>query len=206
VSESKGDMRAAVEAAVLAELERVGPDALVKADIARPFAGKGASTATLYRWIDGVLKTGRGGQYLAGKIKAAAEERAKAPDPPAAAAEAAAASLPAVVTMEDVASSGVIPVIERMVKCIEIADQLIKHARTEEGEVRSAKLLLNASEHMRRNLETAVRLQESIRQTNDVSRFNKAVVALIRTVAAKHPEVGEELVTGLSQLVSQWGG
>lgn len=198
-------LREEVEAAVIAELARVGPD-LNKADLAKRFADRGASRATLYRWIDGPLKSGAAGQHLAREVKAAAAARAELPDPPAAAAEAARPSLPAVVRMEDVASQGTIPVIAKLVGCIGIAEQLIKHAKTPEGEVRSAKLLLAASEHMRRNLETAVKLQQAIAGTAKVEEFHNAVLELVRDVAREHPAAAEAIVTRLAQLAARWGG
>ncbi|CAH2606234.1 conserved protein of unknown function (plasmid) [Rhodovastum atsumiense] len=207
MSEHHPSLRDEVEAAVLAELARVGPEAFSKAEIARRFADRGASRATLYRYIDGPLKSGKAGQHVAREVKAAVEARAKLPDPPAAAAQAAAAKLPALVTVDDIASSGgVIPVIEKLVGCIGIAEQLIAHARTEDGKVRSAKLLLSASEHMRRNLETAVRLQEAMRQAEEMERFHRRILGMVRGVAREHPEAAQAIISGLGQLAAEWGG
>lgn len=196
-----------VEAAAIAELARVGADAFNKAELARRFADRGASRATLYRYIDGPLKSGKAGQHVAREVKAAAAARAEAPDPPKAAAAAAAPKLPAVVRMEDVASSGgTIPVIDKLVNCIKIADQLIEHARMPDGKVRSAKLLLAASEHMRRNLETAARLQQSIASVAKVDEFHGEVLALVEDVARQHPEAAEAIIFRLGQLAARWGG
>lgn len=199
-------LRDEVEAAVLAELGRVGPEAFRPAEIVRAFEGRGAR-ATLFRYVERVMASGKPTQAVARQIKDAAAARAELPDPPASAAAAVAAKLPAVVKIEDVASSGgMIPVIEKLVGCIRTADQLIAHARTDDGKVRSARLLLAASEHMRRNLETAVRLQEAMRQAADMERFHAKIMAVVRSVAARHPEVAEEIITGLSQVATEWGG
>ncbi len=141
--------KAEVEAAVLAELQRVGPDAFSKAALVRRFEGQGASRATLYRYVEAPLKSGMAGQHLARQVKAAAVARAARPEPPPATVQRdAATKLPAVVSVEEVASSGgVIALTERLVGCIQIAEQLIAHARTEDGGVRSPKQLLAASEH-----------------------------------------------------------
>lgn len=200
--------KAEIEAAVLAELERVGPDAFCKAALVRRFEGQGASRATLYRYVEAPLKSGMAGQHLARQVKAAAAARAARPEPPPATVQRdAAAKLPAVVRIEEVASSGgVIALTERLVGCIQIAEQLIAHARTEDGGVRSPKQLLAASEHMRRTMETAARLQESLRQTAEMDRFHQAILKLVGDVAGEHPEAAEAIVTRLSQLAVTWGG
>lgn len=201
------ELRAEVEAATIAELKRVGPDELNKAELARRFEGRGPSRATLYRWIDGPLKSGAAGQELARDVKAAAEERAKAPDPPRAVVEAAAPKLPAVVTVGDVASSGgVIPVIERLTACLETAEQVMAYARNADGTVRSAKILLAASEHMRRSLDTAAKLQQAMHSTARVEEFHGAVLELLEGVARDFPQAAEAIVSRLGQLSTRWGG
>jgi hypothetical protein len=60
------------------------------------------------------------------------------------------AKLPALVKVDDVVSAGAIPVMDRLNQCISAADQVIAFARTPEGAVRNSKLLLSASEHLRR--------------------------------------------------------
>ena len=207
MGEHSPSLRDEVEAAVLAELERVGPAALNKAELVRRFEDRGASRATLYRYVERPLLSGKAVQHVAQQVREAAVARAALPDPLTAAVEAAAANLPVVVKVEDVASSGgMIPVIAKLVACIAIADQLINHARTEDGKVRSAKLLLAGSEHMRRNLETAVRLQEAMRQADDMERFHRRILAMVRGVAAQHPEAAQAIVAGLGQLAQDWGG
>lgn len=199
-------LRAEVEDAVLAELARVGRVALDKAAIVKRFADRGASRATLYRWVEGPLASGEGGQHVARSIRQAAEARAREPDPPAAVAAAAEATLPVVVRPDDIASSGTIAVIDRLVRCIEVAEQVIQYARNPDGTVRSARMLLAASDHMRRNLETANRLQESLRQVAEMDRFHRAIVGVVEEVAREHPEIGELIVTRLAALAGQWGG
>ena len=206
MAEHDPTLREEIEAAVLAELARVGPAAFSKSDMMRRFEGR-ASRATLFRHIEKPLVSGRGVQHVARKVKEAAAARSKLPDPPAAAVAAAAAKLPAVVRVEDIASSGgMIPVIEKLLACVVIADQLIAHARTDDGKVRSARLLLAGSEHMRRNLETAVRLQESMRQADDMEKFHRRILGVVRAVSIEHPEAAQAIITALGQLAADWGG
>lgn len=197
-------LRAEVRAAVFAEMERVGPEGFSAGRVARGFAGR-AGRSTLYRWIGEVVDSGQAGRHLAGEVKRAAEERAAEPDPPAAAGRAAGASLPVVVRPEDVAGTGLIPVMELIQECVRNAKEAIQHARAPDGKIRNAKLFLAASEHMRRNLETATRIADSIHQISDVEQFHRAVIGLIEDVSRDYPEIGEILVQRLGQLATRMG-
>ncbi len=196
-------LRAKVDRALLAELERVGPDALNRATVLRRFEGRGADRATLFRWASALFASGRAGQHLAGKIAAAAEKRAeRAPEASAAdAARDAVATLPVTVRPEDIAGGpSAIAVIQRLQDCVRAAEEVMAHARAD-GRVRNAKLLLQASEHLRRCLDTAARLHEAMRSVNDLDRFHAAVLA---EVAKEAPLCAERIVTRLSQLAETW--
>ncbi len=54
-------LKAEVEAAVLAQIERLGPNGFSRAPIIKQFQGR-APTPTLYRWVDRIVKSGRPGQ------------------------------------------------------------------------------------------------------------------------------------------------
>lgn len=202
------DQRGRFEKAALAELEAKGPN-FDRAALIQRFLDEGcASRPTLYRWLDALLKSGRAGQHIRRKVKrAAAQRRERAADPAADVARQAATALPDPVRLEDVAGTGgVIPVIDRLKQCIEIAEQLIAHARGPDGKPRMAKTMLAASEHMRRTLETAVKLQESLLQLERVDRFHAQVLAVIEEVAREFPEAGELITRRLSALSAQWSG
>jgi len=82
VARETNTLKAKVEAAVLAEMERAGPDAFRKVAVVNRFMGQGASRATLYRWVDAPLASGRVGQHLTRKVKEAAAKRARrSPEP-----------------------------------------------------------------------------------------------------------------------------
>lgn len=199
-------LRRRFEAAVLAELEAKGPNGLRIADLVRRFAGRGASRSTLFRWGQALLASGRAGAHLRRQAKAAATARARrAPDPAKNLAHEAAAALPKPIRLEDIAGSGgVIPVIERLKQCVEIADQIIAYARAPDGRPRMAKTMLAASEHLRRTLETAVKLQEALLQLERVDRFHAQVLAAIEEVAREFPEASELIARRLSALSAQW--
>jgi hypothetical protein len=198
-------LRLRVERALLAELERVGPEAMNRAAVLRRFEGGGADWATLFRWAAALFDSGRAGQHLAARVRAAARERvARAPLAPAAdAAREAVERLPVPVRPEDIAGGeSAVAVIQRLQECIHAAMDVMGHARVE-GKVRNARLLLQATEVLRRCLETAARLHEAMRSVHDVDRFHAAVLA---EVAKEAPECAERVVQRLTHLARAWGG
>ncbi len=191
---------------MLAELERVGPEAFNKAEIARQFEGRGAGRSSIYRWIDGVLKSGKAGQHVARKVKEAVQKRAeRRPDAPAEeAAKAAVAALPAVVRVEDIAGNGgTIQVVELLNKAIQSVEGVLKAAHTEDGKPRNGKMILSAVEVLRRCLDTSVTLYEAMRSVNDYDRFHAMI---LEEVAKESPETAERIVMRLRQVATNWGG
>jgi hypothetical protein len=195
-------LRAELETAVLEELRRVGPTAFEKMTIARRFLGQ-ASQATLYRWVDAALA--KAGSKLAGEVVAAAEARATRTAEPSleAARQAVTTTLPWVPRVEDTAGfGGTVPAIEQLGECIRAAQQVMAYARHADGNVRSAKILLTATEVLRRSLDTAVKLQQTIVDVSQIERFHAAVVEAIRE---ESPTTAERLLVRLQQLNTRWG-
>jgi hypothetical protein len=193
---------AEVEAEIVARVTRFGPDALRPVEVVRQFGGRGSDRATLFRWVDRIVAGGRPDQALTKVVKTAAAKRAKrSKDPAAAAAVEAVASLPAVVTIDDVASAGVIPVITLLNECIVVARQVIAHARAIDGGVRNSKLLLSASEHLRRNLETAAKITELMLRSDRIEKFH---VAVIEELSLESPALAERAAMRLARLSNRW--
>lgn len=202
--EARDALQAEVEKYVLDAVVKAGTVNLEQAEFVKPFLDRGAGRSTVYRWVGAILTDGRAAQHLARAIKEAAEERAaRGADPAASAAADVAKSLPAVVRPRDIAGDGVIPIIEHLNRCVATAMQLMEFARTKEGEVRNAKLLLSASEHLRRNLETATKIADQMREVNQVDRFH---VAIMEEIAKESPECAERIQRRLAVLSAEWGG
>jgi hypothetical protein len=195
-------LRAELEAAILADVERLGLDKWSKDTLVKRFMGRGASRTTLYRWVSEVEASGKPDQHVVRKVREAAAARAAIEaDPAFAAAADAGAQLPALVKVNDVVSAGAIPVMDRLNQCVAAADQVIAFARTPEGAVRNSKLLLSASEHLRRCLETAARVTETMMRAERVERFHAVI---IEEIGKEAPVVAERLAMRLAQLASQW--
>ena len=194
-------LREKIVAAVEAEMARVGPDAIKPAAIARQFTGKSASMATLFRWIAAAVPGARA--KLAREIRIAAMERAdRMPDPAADAAREAADLVP-VVTVADVAGTGsVIAFVEKLQECFRAADDLMAHAKTPDGKIRNARLLLAGSEHARRLLETAAKLRDGLRQERDLDNLMAAIVA---EVAQESPACAERILRRMTGVLTVQG-
>jgi hypothetical protein len=203
LSESATALKARVEAAVLAEVGRVGLEAFNRTSIVNQFLAEGAKRTTLFRWIELILASGSPDQHLAKVIESAAAERI-ASEPAAGVGVAAAVrtKLPAVVKVEHIVTAGVVPVIERLNTCLTAADQLMAHARNEDGKVRNSRLLLAASEHLRRCVDTAARITDTLMRADKVERYHAAI---IEEIAAESPATAERILMRISRLTAAWG-
>jgi len=197
------DLRAKFEATVLSEIGRVGIDAFDRAAVVRRFSGEGTSPRTLYRWVQALFDGGRAGQHLARTVQEAAAARAAAsPDPAADAARAVGELLPAQVTVDDIAGGGsTVRIIETLASVVADVRLLVRHAKTDDGRVRNSKLLLSASAELRKCLETAVRLQEALR---DVQQIDKLHAAIIDEIAKEAPELAERMFLRVDRFCSQF--
>lgn len=197
------NLRSEVETAVLVELERVGPEAFRRDPIVQAFLGRGSSKPTLYRWIDHLMKSGRTGAHMAETVKAAVAERSKrTPEPAKEAASEIIAALPAIVRPIDIAGQGgTISVILQLQQCLEVAQQIIKQSVNPDGSVRLTKTALAASEHIRRCLETSVRIASAMRE---ISRIDEFHVAMVEEVGKESPEVAERLRQRLHHMTATW--
>jgi hypothetical protein len=201
LSPDAAKVRAELEAAVLAEAARSGIEKFNRTKVLEAFKGR-AGRSTLFRWVDAVLAGGKVIDHVTGTVKAAAAKRAKREaDPAAAAAIEAVSKLPALIKVDDVAGTGAISVIDHLNKCIAVADQVIRYAQNVDGSVRNSKLLLGASEHMRRNLETAAKITQLMMSAERLERFNQAV---IEEIAKDSAETAERIAMRLAKLTSQW--
>jgi hypothetical protein len=206
-------LRAEVEQAVLAAAEKLGAEAGIDtAGIVRHFGGRGVADSTLFRWCREIIKSGKPGQHVAKQVKRAADRRVarSAADPETAAAEVRAdlaSTLPAVVRVDDVlggaAGGKVVGVIERLQVVMTDIEMLIRHAKTDDGKVRNARLLGTSLEQMRRCLETGVRLHQAMRETDQVDRLQNAI---LDAIAEEAPDLAVRIYRKLDGIAAGWGG
>jgi hypothetical protein len=192
-----------VEAAIIAEIIRAGPERFMPAGIVGRFAGRGADRSTLFRWSKQIIDSGRPGQAFARSVKEAVAARAACPPSHVKEVEAnIAAKLPQRASVDD-AAGGVHIMLELRTVIAQVA-QVAAVAKTVDGEgVRDPRLLLAASEAMRRCIETTLRLQKALASVDQVERFHALVLEQVRL---ESPECSERIFRRLNALASEWGG
>lgn len=196
-------LRGEFEKAVLKEMARTGADKFQGDAVVKAFSGRVART-TAYRWLRETIASGKPGQAITRKVKRAAAARAKrTPDPAAAAAAEIVERLPVRASPSELLGNKTIPVLDKLRQCMATADELMAYARTPEGLVRNSGLLLKASEHLRRTVESATRLYEALRQVDQVDRLHDIILDEIGKLS---PERAEAIVVRLGQVATEWGG
>lgn len=192
-----------VFAAVKRDLSKFGTPAWDKGAILRPFFAH-AARSSLYRWVDEavaeyrpgaeVVRATRRAQAKAAKVEAAADTTEKA---------LAAAVLPSADEIVGSAMS-VSQLIKRLEACMTAAEQVMAHARTPEGGVRMSKTLLAAAENLRRGVEAAIKLQQTLLESGETDRFRREIIETMRAVGREYPEAGKLLATRLQAVAGQW--
>jgi hypothetical protein len=201
----KVGLKVALEAALAVEIERVGPNQFKVEPIVHLFEGRGVHKATLYRWAARYRDSGVPGVRLAEKVKAAVIERAtRVHDPARDAASEIVSKLPTVIRVDDIASrGGTIAVVQQLHDCLELAQKIIKQSMYDDGRVRLTKTALAASEHIRRCLETSVRMAEAMREISRIDEFHAVVV---EEIAKESPDLAERLLMRLHHMTAAWNG
>jgi hypothetical protein len=169
-------LRTEFQALLMRHVDEHGED-FERSALVQDFVDRGVSPATVYRWIEAVLA--RNGTSSSQRSMASAEP--VAPNPADAPIEPDHApmivpALPRIPRVEDVKTKGLVPVLELLGDCIQTAKGLIEHARTAEGKVRNARLLLQGSEHLRKAIETAARLNETVAIQQEMQEFHRIVL------------------------------
>jgi hypothetical protein len=180
-------LRGQFEALLVRHIAEYGED-FERSPLVQDFVDRGVGQATVYRWIDAVLARGR---------EPAAPAPARPAAPPANAAMESSEptivpALPRVPRIEDVQTMGLVPVTKLLRDCIRIAQDLIEHSRTAEGKPRNARLLLQGSEHLRKAIETAAKLNETVAIQQEMQQFHRI---LLEEVGREAPAVQERLLT-----------
>lgn len=178
-------LRAVFEAALLDHIKKHG-DNFERSALVQDFVDRGVSQSTCYRWVDAILTRGRV-QRRQPAISPVVAHVALPADP----AVEIAAKLPAVPSADDVATLGLLPVLQLLRESIEIAQDLIKHSRGSDGKVRNARLMLAGSEHLRRAVETAAKLNDTVAAQQEMQQFHRVV---LEEVGLEAPALQERIL------------
>jgi hypothetical protein len=209
-TETDQNLKANLEAAVTSEIAASGGQKLSKGALVERFLGQGVSRATLFRWIDASIATGKPGQAAVRAVKKAAAKRIEHPPrrhrarrPTAEMVEDMAEHLPAVVRLEDVAGTPTVKIIEELGLIVADLKAVVAYAKDPSGKVRNAKLLIVASDRVRAWLDTAVKIQQAMRGVDEVDRLQAAMIA---EIAKCDRDLAERVVRAMRAVSSTWSG
>jgi hypothetical protein len=196
-------VKAQVSEAVRRSIDKYGTPAWDKARILKPFAGQ-AARSTLYRWIDEAVAEHRPAARAIKAARKAAKKGAILPDAEAAATEVALSG--ALVPSGEMLAGAleVRKMVVRLEACMVNCEDVFAHSRTPEGRVRLAKTLMQATDNMRRTIEAATKLHQTLMASGEVERFKAELVATIRAVAAAYPEASRVLLSRIQELSGRW--
>jgi hypothetical protein len=204
------NLKEKLEAAVARAIAVSGADKFSKGALVERFLNKGVSRATLFRWIDASIASGRPGQAAVRAVKKAAAKRIEHPPRRHRArrsteemVEEMTEHLPAVVRLEEVSGTPTVKIIEELGTVIADLKAIAAHAKMPDGKPRNAKLLMAASDRIRACLETAMKIHAAMRDVDQVDRLHAAMIA---EIAKESPAVAERVVRAMRAVAAQWSG
>ena len=201
--EQRAKLHSEVVQAAVDEFARVGGVNFQAAAVAARFADRGVHRATLFRWVAAAVASGHLGQAVGRQIAQSAERRAAAgQDPAEAAAELIAERMPEVTTLDDIGSARGAGVLDHLNECIRVAHAVMRHATNLDGTPKMSKLMLGASEHLRRCTETSVRVLEKIHEVQRVEQFHRLILEEVRKEA---PDCHRRILERMDTVAGQWG-
>lgn len=201
--EERARLQAEVLKAAADEFSRVGGVAFQVGTIAAQFANRGVHQATIYRWVAGARASGKLGQAIGADIKRSAERRAAAgQDPAEAAADLIAERLPELTTLDDIGSARGAGVLDQLHECVRAAHAVMRYATNADGTPRASKLLLGASEHLRRCTETSVKVLEKVHEVQRVEQFHRLILEEVRKEA---PDCHRRILERMDAVAGHWG-
>jgi len=165
-------------------------------DVAKP---------TFYRWVNKIHSSGVPGQNAIRKARKRVKHKTKKEDIKTVHQQAALAvveQLPTPPTVHETHGMSLDQVAVELNRCIDNANKVVEYAKREDGQVRNAKLLLTASEHLRRTIETSARLMEMLWDIKRTEQFHQAI---FRRLKERDPAFVELILNDLKQLNIDWG-
>ncbi len=192
--------RRVIEAAAQ-ELLRVGPDKFRVVTIADCFANE-VPRASVYRWVGAARASGRLGAGVAAEVRRRVVRRTKKRIKKVDAAAEIAEVLPPPLKPEDLVPTRGGSITDHLRECVSIAHQVMDHAKQIDGKPRNPKMLLAASEHLRRCVETIQRLHEGIYAVQRIEEFNRQVIVEVRK---ESPMCAERILAALERLCREYG-
>lgn len=183
---SRADFYRAVEAAY----KKQGP-AFLRAPIIAAFVAAGLGRATAYKWMkaDSDICARDFPEITVPAMQAASDadtEAARAFEIP---------PMPSLVVLQHrVRKEGLLPVVELLHGCIGVFQQAVEFGRAKDGSMRNPALMMKASEHLRRAIETAAKLNETVAAQQEMTRLHEIIMGEIARVA---PETERSIIQAI---------
>jgi len=222
ITPDKAKLRAQFERDVMAEIDRVGPAGFRRHEMVARWAHAGAGRSTIWRWLKKMVDdpAGAGRHFTQGPVlpkEAAGSADAEAPlagpgpakttaKPPITKARAKHLKISPAVPPQTAATAsrvhGSFAIIDNLQSCMTAASMVMANAQRAPNDPRSARLVLQASETLRRTMETAIRLHDALWNAARVEEFHAAIIA---EVAANDGPTAERIMARLEEIAHRWG-
>lgn len=165
------------------------------------------SKPTFYRWLKKLHTSGVPAQNALRKARKQVKRAAKRAGSVGAANEKMARQLhdqlPVAPSVEDLCRVSMPELIACIKECIDDAQRLKRHAQAADGDkIRNARLYLNASEQLRKCIETATRLSETM---YEIQRVETLFNVFFERVKSRDPEVVKLILEDLRRLNCELG-
>jgi hypothetical protein len=221
----RAKMRAEFGRDLMAELARIGPIGFRRHEMVARWAHGGAGRSTIWRWLREMLEDPDGaGQHFirkpapavtqngqsTGDAERAASNAVKIADEETAAAsetqeQHARRASPVPDTRSSPAqrlvAGGVFNILEGLQGCITAATAVMERARAAINDQGSARTVIMASEHLRKSMETAIRLHDSIWNMQRIEQFHQEIIA---AVEEESPIAAARIIAKLETIIDAW--
>lgn len=221
ITPEKAKLRAQFELDVAAEIGRVGPAGFQRHLMVARWAHAGAGRSTIWRWLKETVDdpAGVGRHFTQGQVSpknadgsanveastAGPERVNSAANPPITKASVTHSNnAPAAPPQTASASTGhgSFAIMDNLQRCITAANRVMANAQRAPNDARSARLVIQASEHLRRCMETAIRLHDELWNVARVEEFHSAIIA---EVATNDAPTAERIMLRLEEIAHRWG-
>jgi hypothetical protein len=161
--------------------------------LVRQFAGQ-ASPASIYRWIDQAKRKSSSTDAAPGKPRKDA-----APSPAPISVPVSALSMPV-----ENAPVEAVQVAQLIRICLQAAQDVQAASRGPDGKPRNGKMMLRATDTLRRSLETAVKLQEAINREEHMARLVENYIHRMQeAVKRESPDCARRILLGQTEIIGE---
>lgn len=164
--------------------------------LVRQFSGQ-ASPASIYRWIDQAKRKSSAADAAPGKPGRPRKDAASSPAPIS-------VSVPALSMPVENAPVEVVQVAQLIRICLQAAQDVQAASRGPDGKPRNGKMMLRATDTLRRSLETAVKLQEVINREEQMARLVEDYIHRMQeAVKRESPDCARRILLGQMEIIGE---